>query len=328
VTTRLACSDLLGLHVVNTRLACSDEQINKLKKLFLCNSNRQYHFFHNSSKNSRGVAILVATNLDPVVVDEYRDETENALGLLVKLQNREMFLCSIYGPNHNDSNFFEYLNKCLDAYANYPCIIGGDWNLTYSASSTLRNPDIINMVNPPSTIRSGWLHDICDKHSLIDPFRAFHPTAKDFTYMPYGNRKCRSRIDFFLISASLLTDARNCWIPNNLSCNSFDHKPVFLDFTRNKVKTKPYINRTITNNPRTDDVVLAAYADTYLAHADPIQPAEMNPYVHRAGAQDPVDTLDDRLRLDRSTARYIYKAKNGKLVVVLTPSQKAKLIFE
>ncbi len=34
------------------------------------------------------------------------------------------------------------------------------------------------------------------------------------------------------------------------------------------------------------------------------------------------------LRLDRSTARYIYKAKNGKLLVVLTPSQKEKLIFE
>jgi hypothetical protein len=34
------------------------------------------------------------------------------------------------------------------------------------------------------------------------------------------------------------------------------------------------------------------------------------------------------LRLDRSTARHIYKAKNGKLLVVLTPAQKAKLIFE
>jgi hypothetical protein len=32
-----------------------------------------------------------------------------------------------------------------------------------------------------------------------------------------------------------------------------------------------------------------------------------------------------RLRLDRSTARYIYKAKNGKLLVVLTPSQKQNL---
>jgi hypothetical protein len=34
------------------------------------------------------------------------------------------------------------------------------------------------------------------------------------------------------------------------------------------------------------------------------------------------------LRLDRSTARYIYKAKNGKILVVLTRLQEAKLIFE
>ncbi len=33
-------------------------------------------------------------------------------------------------------------------------------------------------------------------------------------------------------------------------------------------------------------------------------------------------------RLDRSTARYIYKSKNGKLLVVLTQAQKAKRIFE
>ncbi len=34
------------------------------------------------------------------------------------------------------------------------------------------------------------------------------------------------------------------------------------------------------------------------------------------------------LQLDRSTSRYIYKAKNGKLLVVLSPSQKAQLILE
>jgi hypothetical protein len=34
------------------------------------------------------------------------------------------------------------------------------------------------------------------------------------------------------------------------------------------------------------------------------------------------------LRLDRSTARYIYKAKNGKILVALTLLQKAKLIFK
>jgi hypothetical protein len=37
-----------------------------------------------------------------------------------------------------------------------------------------------------------------------------------------------------------------------------------------------------------------------------------------------VNSSFKRLRLDRSTARYIYKAKIGKL----NPSQKTKLIFE
>jgi hypothetical protein len=47
---------------------------------------------------------------------------------------------------------------------------------------------------------------------------------------------------------------------------------VYLDFTREKTFKKLFINRTILSNPRTDDVVLAAFADTYLAHADPGQP--------------------------------------------------------
>jgi hypothetical protein len=46
-----------------------------------------------------------------------------------------------------------------------------------------------------------------------------------------------------------------------------------LDFTQEKTSSKLFINRSILSNARTDDVVLAAYADTYLSHAAPIQPA-------------------------------------------------------
>jgi hypothetical protein len=67
-----------------------------------------------------------------------------------------------------------------------------------------------------------------------------------------------------------------------LSSNAFDHKSISLDFTSDKINSKPYINRTITDNPRTSDVVLAAFADTYLAHADPVQPAADGQHVFRA----------------------------------------------
>ncbi len=38
--------------------------------------------------------------------------------------------------------------------------------------------------------------------------------------------------------------------------------------------------------------------------------------------------LHHRLRLDRSTALYIYKAKNCKLLVLFTYAQKTKFIFK
>jgi hypothetical protein len=127
------------------------------------------------------------------------------------------------------------------------------------------------MASPPSLIRSGWIADICSSFGLLDPFRAFHPTRKDFTYFPHGARKNRSRIDFFLISESLLSSCRSCNISPWLSTSLFDHKSVNMDFSKEKIKPKLFINRTIISNPRTEDVVLAAYADTYLARADPAQ---------------------------------------------------------
>jgi hypothetical protein len=183
--------------------------------------------------------------------------------------------------------------------------MGGDWNLTYSTLDVPHNPDIINMNSPPSIVRSGWLLDLCEQYSLIDPVRAFHPTVRDYTFVPYGAKKHRSRLDFFLVSSALLNTIKGCNIQHNLACAAFDHKPVFLDFTKNKTKSKPYINRTITNNPRTDDVVLAAFADTYLAHASPTQQPVINEHVHHAQGFNRVNVLETQKRIVANLTRLI-----------------------
>ncbi len=59
---------------------------------------------------------------------------------------------------------------------------------------------------------------------------------------------------------------KKCTISDSVSLAAFDHKAILLDFTQDKIVSKLYINRTILSNPRTDDVVLAAVADTYLSH--------------------------------------------------------------
>jgi exonuclease III len=277
-------TDIIFLSDIRLNLGIA--QIEKIRKIFACNSNKNYDFFYNSTTSRRGVGILISKSLDFCIEGTYTDKTENILGLLTVVNGIKIKFCSVYGPNHNDKTFYSNLDSFLSTDPLSATIIGGDWNTTYSTFDTASNPDIINMSNPPSITRSGWLSDLCKAHDLVDPFRALHPTRRDFTYAPPGQKKNRSRLDFFLINSSLLSNLKDCEISHSLSCSSFDHKPISLDFTRNKTKPKPYINRTITDNPRTVDVVLAAFADTYLAHAAPHQPAEDEDHVFRAAHVD------------------------------------------
>jgi hypothetical protein len=216
--------------------------------------------------------MLIDNSLSFSVLSVYKCPNENILGVRLLVDNSPMYLISIYGPNDNDISFYTDLSSLVKANSDIPVIIGGDWNTTYSTSDPSKNHDVLYMKSIPSKIRSGWLNDICTGFELLDPFRAFHPTRRDYTYIPRGNKKNRSRLDFFVISNNILPFVQRCEIASSVSISLFDHKPIFLDFTKNKVSSKLFINLTILNNPRTDDVVLAAFADTYLSHAAAAQP--------------------------------------------------------
>jgi exonuclease III len=280
------------------RLNSDAEHIEKIEKLFLYNKNRSYIFLHNSSKNSRGVGILLSASLDPTITDRKIDNSENILKLTVTVRGHSFNIISIYGPNKDDKSFFSDLSNILSEDNHTPVIIGGDWNATMCSDNSKDNIDIFRMSGPPSVIRSNWINTICEELHLCDPFRSLHPTKRDFTFIPKGAKSNRSRIDFFLISANLLCVLAKCCISPSLSNSLFDHKHVTLDFRSEKIVTKMYINRTIINHPRTGDVVAAAVADTYLAHA-----------------------RDDQPRLQHALPqRYVFRAEEG------TPLQNQKVI--
>jgi hypothetical protein len=179
---------------------------------------------------------------------------------------------SIYGPNSNDNVFFSYLSSYLAINPENPVIIGGDWNATYSSNECMDNIYTFRVQSPPSITRSLWLNQICRDLFLCDPYRALHPTTRDFTFTPHGSRTNRSRIDFFLIGEKLISILGKCNIGACVGTELFDHRPVFLNFKNEKTNSKMDINRTIISNPRTADIVAAAAADTYLHHAQPDQP--------------------------------------------------------
>jgi exonuclease III len=230
-----------------------------------------YEMYHNSKDNKRGVGILISSNLQYTVNQEYRDDDNNILTLYITICGVDLLLCSIYGPNTNDKKFFSFLNRIFERYRYLPIICAGDWNTTYSTDPGESNIDILNMSSPPSIIRSGWLAELCDEYKLSDPFRAIHCNRKEYTYIPRTGKSNRSRLDFFIISDNLMSLCNKCTVSPSLNTDLFDHKSINLDFNINNKPKVHFINPATLNHSRFSAVVAAAAAETYLHHADPDQ---------------------------------------------------------
>ena len=98
-------------------------------------------------------------------------------------------------------------------------IVGGDWNVTLQAI------DKKGGIPWRPTLYRGNLMAIMDDIGLIDVFRKLHPNERSFTYES-KSLKVRSRIDFFLVSKSVVN-----WVvkTDTKVSNAPDHKAVVLD---------------------------------------------------------------------------------------------------
>jgi hypothetical protein len=182
-----------------------------------------------------------------------------------------------HGPNNNDNSFFLDLDSELQRDPQIPSIIGGDWNMTVSLMEGPLNIDILNMNNPPSLIRSRSLFNLCANHNLSDPFRCLHPDRRDYSYIPRAGTNNRSRMDFFIISDSVINSVKKCEIEPHLGTTLFDHKPICLTFTELNHTNNCSITNNTMNHPRFGAIVATAVVETYLHHAVQVQdPANGN----------------------------------------------------
>jgi exonuclease III len=153
---------------------------------FRTNPYGAYDFYANSTRNKRGVGILIKKNSNFSVLEERRDAEENILTLRLLHQgnNRELIVGSIYGPNRAEPQFFNNLRDLLRNDNDVPIILGGDWNCTDSSEPVRFNPDLCNMQNLPNKRHSELLSNLCDDMSLADPYRVKFPNKKEFTFIP------------------------------------------------------------------------------------------------------------------------------------------------
>jgi hypothetical protein len=206
------------------------------------------------------------------IVTEYRDADENILALKVHTSDMYLWIVSIYGPNINDNTFFDNLQELLGQVRDDPIVLGGDWNATVCTLNNGDNFDTLNMASPPSNYRSLKINNLLTEGKLTDPFRALWPDKRDFSYVPRTGRNNRSRLDFFLISDTLLHHLSECYISESLNSSLFDHKSIHLVLgSCNPAPSNAIYNSTI-NHSMFNYITLTSVTDTYLNHADPGTP--------------------------------------------------------
>jgi exonuclease III len=127
-------------------------------------------------------------------------------------------------------------------------VLGGDWNTTWDNSPPDTNIDIINMVRAPNAANGFCLNNMANEFDLLDPFRTLYPNKIAFSYSPFGSqRKNKSRLDFFVISSTLISKVTACNIYTAQLSAMFDHKPVALHFSDSKKKVFTERKKIITN---------------------------------------------------------------------------------
>ncbi len=244
----------------DTRLNGRDNTVMEKFKLL-------YKMHHNSTANSRGVAILFSNRLDIELLNTVKDTDENILLLRIRINGIELAVGSVYGPNtDNCDEFFNKIKNTLRDWSGIPCILGGDWNATVCGDDVHLNPDVMFMRSIPSRFRSEQVAALCEELDLADPFRALNPEAREFTYYPSGTvRKNRSRIDFFLVTTELFGVIEKCSTAQGFCRKNFDHKPIFLSMRRKKGKGRICIYDSTINHPLANDVVRSSVYLTTLS---------------------------------------------------------------
>jgi exonuclease III len=193
------------------------------------NRNRAYDFYHHSTSNGRGVAILIAMSLNTKVSRIWRDQAENILVMDISSNGCDVTIGSVYGPNNTGREFYRFLNLAIGESVGKYKVIGGDWNTVLDPLPVQHNIDVINMAALPNPANLVLLRKMYEPKEVCDPYRVLYPTKRDYSYTLFGDtRKNRSRLDFFLISNNLIPALEQCSISPSVLCALFDHKNISM----------------------------------------------------------------------------------------------------
>jgi exonuclease III len=200
-----------------------------------------------SSTNSRGVLIAVRKNIDHKIIQVARDNAGNYIVLDLWLYESKFRIINIYGPNKDSPDFFLNIRQLILEKPEMNIILCGDFNLTICQNLDTYNYNSVN--NPKAKQCLIETIEICN---LTDIFRHLHKNSKQFTWRKRNPLK-QARLDFFLLSSSLVTQTQSTSIQIgyrsdhsiielNLTLSNFHQGKGLWKFNCSLLKNKEYVD--------------------------------------------------------------------------------------
>ena len=179
--------------------------------------------FSHGSEHSRGVCLLLSVNSGLSFTTVYADRDGRYIIAKINIGGEQLFVVNIYAPNKGleQELFIRDLGANLISKTDITkVIIAGDWNC-----SLLPKDKCGGLPWKETTYRNSIV-DLMEELDLVDIYRKLHPNTKAFTYES-KSLKLKSRIDYFLVSDTIVVNAKRAEIRPSIAP---DHKAIFLSF--------------------------------------------------------------------------------------------------
>ena len=186
--------------------------------------------YEHGLSNSRGVAILFKPTFN-FKVDTIYNKDGRILILKVLLNEKELIIVNIYGPNEDNVDFYQHLFSKLEDEECSNMIIGGDYNLVLNLKID-KTGGTIKTNTKSSTYQKQMMENI----NLADRWRNQHPDKRQFTWRRQKPTAMQCRLDMFLVSDNMLGCVDQSVISPSLRS---DHSLIGINCTFTEIQRGP-----------------------------------------------------------------------------------------
>ena len=157
--------------------------------------------FSSLSSSIAGVCILFNNNFAFEELKYYSDPEGRFITVDIKTQDKIITLQNFYAPNNDDRDFFKNFFNNLSTFQCEHIVLGGDFNLVQNIPKDKKGGNQTTHFKSLEEIKM-----LKENMDLTDIWRDLHPSTQRFTWRR-NKPEIHCRLDFFLISSSLSTDA-------------------------------------------------------------------------------------------------------------------------